>query len=193
MSGGHSSWVRRYPPQQAASAWSLPRRTESMHPTVRAFEDFAEKFASGVVPGATAAAALAASAITFAAAIRWFRNRRGSTRARERLFVGRWGDFGPELYLVGKRVRRLVGPEEHKRRGPRGHPPPTALAFARRMLAEVMHCSPATPLARGFADAQLEPLPPDGFVLSTSDVEAWLDTRQRRFESAERGDSPRAA
>jgi hypothetical protein len=164
-----------------------------MHPTGEAIEDFVEKLASGVAPGATAAAALAASAIAFAAAIRWLRTRRGSTPARETLFVGRWGDFGPELYLVGERVRRLVGPEEHSRRGPRGQPQPTALAFARRMLAEVMHCSPATPLARGFADAQLEPLPPDGFVLSTSDVEAWLDARQRGFELAERGDSPRAA
>jgi hypothetical protein len=169
-----------------------------MHPACEAFEDFVEKVASGVVPGATAAAALAVSAIAFAAAIRsfpirWFRTRRGATLAGETLFVGRWGDFGPELYLVGKRVHRLVAAEEHNRRGPRGQPPPTALAFARRMLAEVMHCSPATPLARDFADAQLEPLPPDGFVVSTSDVEAWLDIRQRRFEAAERGDLPRPA
>jgi hypothetical protein len=46
------------------------------------------------------------------------------------------------------------------------------------MLAEVMRCRPCTRLAREFADARLEPLPADGFVLSTSDVEAWLDARQ---------------
>jgi hypothetical protein len=46
------------------------------------------------------------------------------------------------------------------------------------MLAEVMRCRPATQLAREFADARLQPLPADGFVLSTFDVEAWLDTRR---------------
>ena len=113
----------------------------------------------------------------FAAAIRWFRNRGGSPRAHEDLFVGRWGVFGPELYLVGKRVRRLSGPTEHDGRSHRGQRAPAALAFARRMLAEVMHCRPATHLARTFADTHLEPLPPDGLVLSKSDVEAWLDAR----------------
>jgi hypothetical protein len=58
------------------------------------------------------------------------------------------------------------------------------------MLAEVMRCGPATHLALAFADAQLEPLPPDGVVLSTSDVEAWLDTRQGRLEPSEHGDAP---
>jgi hypothetical protein len=58
------------------------------------------------------------------------------------------------------------------------------------MLAEVMLCRPATQLAWTFADAQLEPLPPDGFVLSKSDVEAWLDARPG-LEPARSGDSPR--
>ena len=109
--------------------------------------------------------------------MRWFRNRRGSTRTREKLFVGRWGVFGPELYLVGRRIRRMPGPQDQDGHPFSGHSAPAALAFARRMLAEVMRCSPATQLARAFADAHLEPLPPEGFVLSTSDVEAWLDTR----------------
>ena len=78
-------------------------------------------------------------------------------RTRETLFVGRWGLVGPELYMVGKRVRRL--------------------ASAQDILAEVMYCRPARQLARAFAAARLEPLPPEGFVLSASDVEAWLDGR----------------
>jgi hypothetical protein len=85
-------------------------------------------------------------------------------RTREILFVGRWGDLGPELYLVAKRVRRMDDPY---RRNP--------LGFARRILAEVMWCEPGTRLARAFASAQLDPLPCDGFVMSASDVEAWLD------------------
>jgi hypothetical protein len=48
------------------------------------------------------------------------------------------------------------------------------------MLAEVMRCQPATQLARAFADAHFEPFPADGVVLSTSDVEAWLDARNTR-------------
>jgi hypothetical protein len=127
----------------------------------------------------------------FTTLIKWFRDRLRSRRERERLFVGRWGVFGPELYLVGKRVRRLAGPQEHDGEPSRGQPAPTALAFARRMLAEVMHCHPAPQLARSFADAHLEPLPTDGFVLSRSDVEAWLDSRPSRLEPAESGDSPR--
>jgi hypothetical protein len=108
----------------------------------------------------------------FAAAIRWFQDR-GLARTRERMFVGRWGDFGPELYVVGKRVRRLDGPQEHHGPPSRDHPVPAA--FARRILTEVMHCRPATPLVRTFAGAHLEPFPLDGFVLTRSDVEAWLD------------------
>jgi hypothetical protein len=155
-------------------------------------EELFEGVATAVVHVALVAVALAALGITFAAAIHWFRNRGASTRTREALFVGRWSVLGPELYLVGKRVRRLLGPEDHDRAASRGQPPPTALAFAGRMLAEVMHCRPATRLAQAFADAQLEPLPPEGFVLSTSDVEAWLDTRQGRYQTADRDDSRRA-
>jgi hypothetical protein len=58
------------------------------------------------------------------------------------------------------------------------------------MLAEVMLCRPATQLARTFADTQLEPLPPDGFVVRSADVDAWLNTRPGRLEPAESGDSP---
>jgi hypothetical protein len=96
--------------------------------------------------------------------LRWFRRRRSSDRARERLFVVRWGELEPELYLVGEGIRRLAIP-------------PGGLALARQMLAEVMYCQPALQLARAFADAHLEPVPADGFVLSTADVEAWLDRR----------------
>ena len=56
-----------------------------------------------------------------------------------------------------------------------------------------MRCHPATRLARAFADAQLEPLPPAGFVLRRSDVEAWLDTREGSYEPADRDDSRYAA
>jgi hypothetical protein len=57
------------------------------------------------------------------------------------------------------------------------------------MLAEVMLCRPATQLARTFADTQLEPLPPDGFVVPPPTY-AWLNTRPGRLEPAESGDSP---
>jgi hypothetical protein len=126
------------------------------------------------------------------AAIHWFRNRRGSARRREALFAGRWGDFGPGLYVVGKRYVDCLALRRTTDILPPANPAPAALAFARQMLTEVMRCRPATQLARTFADAHLEPLPPDGFVLSTSGGEAWLDTRQSRFEPAESGDSPPA-
>jgi hypothetical protein len=87
-------------------------------------------------------------------------------RGLETLFVGWWGEFGPELYLVGRDVRRLASPLEDDRD-----------AFARRILAEEMFCRPAARLARRFADAWLEPMSPDGFVLPKSDVQAWLDYR----------------
>ena len=97
--------------------------------------------------------------------MRWLRGRRRTARPREKLFVGRWGIAGPELYVVGGRIRRLSAPR------------PDAVSYARRILAEVMYCRPGTRLARAFAAAQLEPLPADGFVLSASDVEAWLNSR----------------
>jgi hypothetical protein len=151
-----------------------------MHPSRDALVELAETVGGAVVPVATVFAVLAASAIALAAAIRWLQGRRGSTRARETLFVGRWGVFGPELYLVGKRVRRLAGPQDAT----------ATLAFARRMLAEVMRCRPATRLARAFADAQLEPLPRDGFVLSTADVKAWLESRQDSLRTTSAGTGP---
>jgi hypothetical protein len=154
-------------------------------------EALSEGVATTAASVAVVVAALAALGITFAAVIHWLRKRRGSARTPEALFVGRWGVLGPELYLVGKRVRRLLGPDDHP--ASRRQPPPTALAFAQRMLADVMRCHPATRLARAFADAQLEPLHPDGFVLPRSDVEAWLDTREGRNEPADRDDSPHAA
>jgi hypothetical protein len=52
------------------------------------------------------------------------------------------------------------------------------LAIAGEMLAKVMRCRPAARLARRFAEAQLAPVPADGFVLSTAEIEAWLDTGQ---------------
>src|SRR5215210_7693802 len=99
-----------------------------MHATREAFEALAETMASALVLGAAVTVALAASAVAVAAAIHWFRNRRGSTRAPETLFVGRWGDLGPELYLVGKGVRRLRASQEHYRHASLGQPPPAALA-----------------------------------------------------------------
>jgi hypothetical protein len=87
---------------------------------------------------------------------------------REVLFAGRWGDRGLELFVVGKCVRRVPIPAEHDR----------TLAIAGEMLAKVMRCRPAARLARRFAEAQLAPVPADGFVLSTAEIEAWLDTGQ---------------
>lgn len=114
----------------------------------------------------------------FEGAICWFRTRCGWTRARDTLFVGRWGVFGPELYLIGRDVRRLPAAQEHGRPASRSHEP-TTLGFAREILAAVMRCPPASRLAWAFAQAKLEPLPPDGFVMSKAEVEAWLDTKLR--------------
>ena len=129
------------------------------------FQVLTETLVGALVLGAVFSAALVASGVALVGAIRRVRGRR-PRRRKETLFVARWGARGPEMYRVGKGVRRLPGPL-------------TTLDFAREMLAEVMRCRPATPLARAFADAELEPLPSDGFVLSTSDVEAWLDEHVR--------------
>jgi len=135
------------------------------------FEELDALFASVGLPIVIASALLAASVLGFEIALRRFQDRRGPSRARETLFVGRWDDFGPELYLVGRGVRRLVDPHE------RAHAP-VPVEFSRRMLAEVMRRRPASQLASAFASAHLEPLPPNGFVMSKSDVETWLGTAQ---------------
>jgi hypothetical protein len=142
------------------------------------FEELAALIASVVLPIAIASLFLAASALAFEIAIRRFQDRRPA-RAREVLFVGRWGDLGPELYLVGAGVRKLANPDErtHAR---------VAVEFSRRMLAEAMQSCPATQLVSAFARARLEPLPPDGFVISKSDVETWLDTARERAAYARR-------
>jgi hypothetical protein len=135
-----------------------------MHET---FPEVAEPLLSAALLGAAVTLPLAVAVTAFASAIGSVRGR----RMRETLFVGRWGDLGPELYLVGRAaVRRLQEPQ------PRDQP---AVAFARQMLAEVMRGSPATPLVRAFAEARLEPLPLDGFVLSKADVAAWLERHNR--------------
>ena len=133
------------------------------------FEELAALIAGVVLPIAIASALVAASVLAFEIALRWLQARRGPSRARETLFVGRWGDFGPELYLVGRGVRRLVDPYE------RAHAL-AAFEFSRRMLSEVMRRRPANQLAWAFARARLEPLPRDGFVIPKSDVETWLGT-----------------
>jgi hypothetical protein len=148
----------------------------AMRSGVGVLEGLSEAIASAVPPLAVLVAALGLSGLAVATAIGWLRDRRGSNRTRETLFVGRWGVLEPELYLVGKRVRRLAGAEAYDRCPSPGHP---RLGFAREILAVVMRCPPATKLAWDFADAQLAPMPPDGFVLSTSEVEAWLETRER--------------
>lgn len=128
------------------------------------FEGLAALIASVVLPIAIASALVSTSVLAMAV----FQDRRGPSRARETLFVGRWGDFGPELYLVGRGVRRLADPNERA-------DATVAFEFSRRMLAEVMRGRPVNQLAWAFASARLEPLPPDGFVISKSDVETWLD------------------
>jgi hypothetical protein len=136
----------------------------SMHGT---FEEVTEPLLDVVLLVAAVTLALALAVIALGSAINAVRVRRG----RETLFVGRWGDFGPELYLVGRvAVRRLHEPQDHDR---------PALAFARQMLAEVMSVRPEARLARAFAEARLEPLSFDGFVLSKSDVAAWLEGQAR--------------
>jgi hypothetical protein len=132
------------------------------------------------------AAAMVAIGVAVVAAILWIRRGRRATRRSEVLFVGRAGVFGPELYLVGKRVRRLLSPQDVDEH------PSAAFAFAERTLTEVMRCRPAGRLVRALADARLEPLPGDGFVLSASDIESWLDSRKGRFERRDEDDSPRA-
>jgi hypothetical protein len=144
------------------------------------FEDLADVIASVVLPIAIAGALAAASVLAFEIAVRWFCDARGPSRSRQTLFVGRWGDFGPELYLVGKRVRKLANPRE------RAHAT-VALEFSGLMLAEVIRHRPANQLASAYANACLGTLPPDGFVISKSDVETWLGTVHDRAAYARRG------
>jgi len=148
-----------------------------MQATRWAFQHPAEMIATAVVISAIVTAALGLLGFLLALAIHGIRCLRGSTRTAEVLFVGRWGEHGPELFVVGKRVRRLSsGKRRHGHLSP-AEPGPAAVGFAHQMLAEVMHCRPATPLAEAFAEARLAPVPEDGFVLPSSDVEAWLDGR----------------
>lgn len=137
-----------------------------------AFEELAATIASVVLLLTSAGLVLAASALVFDVAVRRFQDRRPAY-AREDLFVGRWGDLGPELYLVGRGVRKLAGLDEHTSAQ-------VAVEFARRMLTEVLHSRPATELAWAFAGARLNPLPPGGFVISKSDVVTWLDAAHER-------------
>jgi hypothetical protein len=133
-------------------------------------EELSEAIAAAFAPIAIVTATLAVLGLGFPVAICLFQRASTSTRAGETLFVGRWGVLGPELYLVGEGVRRLPGPPEQAS---------ATLAFAREILAAVMRRKPASDLAWAFAEAELDPLPDDGFVISRSEVEAWLDTRQR--------------
>ena len=144
--------------------------------------EFASTVLAALAIGIAVLVVLGALATACAAAIHWIRHAR-SSRARETLFVTRWGDVGPELYLVGKGVRRLprAASGRHQSEYQAGT---AALDFARRILGEVMYCRPATRLARAFADEHLEPLPADGFVLSACDVEAWLDEESGRLARA---------
>jgi hypothetical protein len=158
------------------SAWLVP--TEVMEATRWAFEHPAEMIATAVVVSAIVTAALGLLGFLLALAIHWSRCLRDSTRTPEALFVGRFGDHGPELFLVGKRVRRLSGGKRQRGGLSPAEPGPAAVAFAEQMLAEVMQCQPAQRLAQAFAEARLAPVPEDGFVLSSSDVEAWLHGRQ---------------
>jgi hypothetical protein len=142
-----------------------------MGPMHQAFDEVTEPLVTAAVVGAIVTLTLALAGMVLVAALRRLRGARRAPRTRETLFVGRWTGLGPELYLVGKAaVRKLQGPMAQDR--------PT-LAFARQMLAEVMRRQPPGQLARDFAEAQLEPLPHDGFVLSKSDVAAWIERQSR--------------
>ena len=105
-----------------------------------------------------------------------------STRKHEVLFVGRWGGHGPELFVVGKSVRPIVGPGNQHREHEAGA---AVVALARGILAEVMGQRPAMRLAYAFAWARLTPLPSDGLVMSAAEVEAWLDARSDEDEASE--------
>jgi hypothetical protein len=137
-------------------------------------EELSEAIAAAFAPIAIVTAALAVLALGFPVAICLFQRGSRSARARETLFVGRWGVLEPELYLVGEGVRRLPGPQDQA---------PATLGFAREILAAVMRCAPAADLAHAFAEAELDPIPPDGFVISRTEVEAWLDKRERAQSS----------
>jgi hypothetical protein len=154
------------------------------------FEHPAATVATIVILAVIAAAAVALTAIAVIAAIERAGRRRPSTRAPEVLFVGRWGLNGPELFRVGKNVRRLADPVPRDGCPWPGEAGAEAVAFARRILAEMMRRRPATKLAYAFAEARLAPLRLDGFVLSESDVQDWLDNPHKRSERPE-PDGPR--
>jgi hypothetical protein len=155
------------------------------------FEHPAETVATIVILAVIAIAAVALAAMAVIAAIERAARRRPSTREPEVLFVGRWGLNGPELFRVGKKVRRLADPAPQDGPSWPGEPGSDAVAFARRILAEVMWQRPATTRARAFAEARLTPLRVDGFVLSAAEVEDWLDNPHRRSEQPEADPEPR--
>jgi hypothetical protein len=154
------------------------------------FEHPAETVVTVVILAVIATAAVALAGIAVIGAIERAGRRRPSTRSPEVLFVGRWGLNGPELFRVGKKVRRLADPAPEGTPAWPGESGSDAVAFARRILAEVMWQRPATKLAHAFAEALLAPLRVDGFVLSASDVEDWLDNPHRRSEQAETDGPP---
>lgn len=158
-----------------------------MEATRWAIEHPAETMAITVVVGAAAVAAVGLLGLALAFAVkrgrlRLQKRRRSASRKPEILFVGRWGDFGPELFRVGgKGVLRLSDPGGDLRPWP-DDSAWDAVALARSILAEVMWQRPATRLARAFADAHLPPRPDDGFVLAAAEVEAWLADPNRDSE-----------
>jgi hypothetical protein len=85
-----------------------------MGPMAGTFEVLTETFAGAMFLGALFWGALLASCL---ALLRGIGRLRGGRR-RETLFVARWGERGPEIYRVGKVVRRLPRPQttlEHAR------------------------------------------------------------------------------
>lgn len=140
-----------------------------------------------VAVGAVAVAAVALLGLALVSAVKRVRyrrrqRRRSAPRRQEVLFVGRWGDYGPELFRVGgKGVRKLTDPEGDLRPWP-DESAWDAVALARAILAEVMWQRPATSLARAFAEARLPRSPDNGFVLPASDVAAWLADPHRDGE-----------
>jgi hypothetical protein len=141
------------------------------------FDQLAEGIEILVRGAAVATAAVGLSGVAVAGALHWIRCRRRPTRPAEVLFVGRRGDGGPELFRVGDRVRRLPDPRRYRRGRSEIETDSAALVFAEGLLAEVMRCRPARPLTRAFAEAQLAPLPDEGFVVSADEIEAWLEAR----------------
>ena len=141
------------------------------------FERIDQVLLSAVVLTALVMVLLAALCACWTMGMRWRRHRRSSLAPGEQAFVARWATGGPELFVVGHAVRRLLPADGCRAEGRRHEAADIGCVWAAGMLQEVLGRRPSRDLVWAFVHDHLAPLPADGFVLPAVDVVAWLDAR----------------